>query len=228
MPREVDLFSSVRLFFESLGYTGDGEVGSVDGIFVKGGNLIGVEIKDKMSLDLLLQGVKLLGVVDEVYIGIRKPKYRGKQSEVKALLSRLGIGLMHIGLSCEVVLEPNRNPLKLKKHSRSMLLKELNSRYIKGQDGGISKGERMTSYRQDCYRIAYIMDKYQVKKLREIKELLKSKDCYEGKVSSIMQKNYYGWFERTGRGEYMLSDKFRNEDYKYKSLKDKLEEAWNV
>jgi hypothetical protein len=69
---ETDLYRPVKQFLEAQGYAVKGEIGPCDVVAVRGDEspLI-VELKERLSLSLVLQAVNRLTVSDAVYVAFR-------------------------------------------------------------------------------------------------------------------------------------------------------------
>jgi hypothetical protein len=106
MPAEVDLYAPVKALLEGQGYAVKGEVLRCDVVGVRGDEPpVVVELKQRFSLDLVLQGVDRLAMTDRVYLAVGAlPKRR---REVRALCRRLGLGLIAVvGDRARVLLDP--------------------------------------------------------------------------------------------------------------------------
>jgi hypothetical protein len=69
---ETDLYRPVKQFLEAQGYAVKGEIGPCDVVAVRGGEApVVVELKERLSLSLILQAVDRLTVSDTVYVAFR-------------------------------------------------------------------------------------------------------------------------------------------------------------
>ena len=66
---------------------------------------------------------------------------------------------------------------------------------------GGKRGKKMTLYKEKVIKIANVLLENPVLSPRQIKDFTQIEE-----VSSILQKNYYGWFMKFGRGLYGLSE----------------------
>ena len=75
MP-EADLYGPIKRFLEAQGYEVKGEIGPCDVMAVRGdeGPVV-VELKEQLSLALLLQAVDRLRMTDAVYVAFRIGKH---------------------------------------------------------------------------------------------------------------------------------------------------------
>ena len=71
---ERDLYPPVKALLESLGFTVRGEVNGCDVVAVRGDDLVIVELKRAVNLELLLQAVDRLRLTDAVYLAVEAPR----------------------------------------------------------------------------------------------------------------------------------------------------------
>jgi len=206
--RETELYEPIKIYLESIGYAVKAEVGAVDVFAMKHEQSIAIELKTQINLKLIYQAVERQKVCDDVYIAIPKSAMKSHQNSYRSfmlLLRRLSIGLIvvHDNIA-EVMLDPsdynlsaskNRNK---KKHAK--LIKEFSHRKNDLNIGG-TKGQRFTAYREKAILIAQTLS-LGVLSPKTIKQITKVEE-----TASILQKNYYGWFERVSRGQYTLTEK---------------------
>ncbi|RSK29138.1 hypothetical protein EJF36_20870 [Bacillus sp. HMF5848] len=220
--QEVDLYKPIQRYFSQEGYDVYGEVHDCDMVAVKGEEVLIIELKLNLSVDLLVQAVKRQQLTDDVYIAIPKPKYnlRSKRwRDVCHLCRRLELGLIVVAFSgnrktVDVIFPPKSfSRVKSKGHNkrrRKSLIKEIAGRSADYNIGGSNKTKIMTAYKENCIQIACYLEHFgelSPKALRVIGT--------GDKTSSILAKNFYGWFERVKRGIYTLSDKGKREIQEY-------------
>ena len=91
---EEDLYEPIKLFLEAQGYEVKGEIGACDIVAVRDDETpVVVELKERLTLALVLQAVDRLSVSDTVYIAYRVGKghsasWRSRKKAVKQKLSR--------------------------------------------------------------------------------------------------------------------------------------------
>ena len=197
-----------KAFLELQGYEVKAEVKGCDVVAVRGDEApVIVELKQGLTIALLLQGVDRQSITDFVYVAVeRKPSAafrRGLKDAVK-LCRRLGLGLMSVRLAggvVEVHCDPAPyQPRKMPKR-RSALLGEFHRRSGDPNIGGQVGKKLMTAYRQDALRIAaHLLTEGQGRPaaMRDALDV--------PKAAAILQDNHYGWFYRVERGVYALSD----------------------
>lgn len=205
---EVDLYPPIKAFLESQGYTVKGEIGRCDVVAVRGDEVpVVVELKERLTLALVLQAVDRLVLTDSVYLafrvgGGRSGSWRARRKQVLGLLRRLGIGLLTVSEEGDVaaVLDPGPYRPRPSKRRRTRLLKEFTERAGDPERGGSASGPRLTAYRQDAIRCARELGTSGTLKLSVLRER-----TGVTRAGPIMRDNHYGWFERARTGYYTLT-----------------------
>ncbi|KAF0092628.1 MAG: Uncharacterized protein FD141_812 [Fusobacteria bacterium] len=212
--KETNLYEGVKKYFESLGFLVRAEVKDIDVCAIKEDLLIGVELKNNLTVDLLVQGTLRQKVCDLVYIAVPRPKRFKKNREFSNtlhLLRRLELGLLFVDVDkgmAEEILEPAYFNLDKARSAlvnrRKALLKEIKGRSLSLNQGGSSRTRLMTAYREESLKaVAILLEKGSVAP-KDLKEL--------GLKSTILRDNYYGWFKKIARGTYVLDD-CKSDDY---------------
>ena len=200
MPLESDLYPPVKALLEGQGYVVKGEVGRCDVVAVRGDDPpVIVELKRAFSLGLLLQGVDRLALTDTVYLAVgRIPK---QAREIRKLCRRLGLGLMVVtGQRAEVLVDPQPYAPRKNKDKVSRLLGEHARRVGDPNLGGSSTRVPMiTAYRQEAVRCAELLRDGPMR----LTDMRANADVPN--AAKILQRDYYGWFERVARGTYALT-----------------------
>jgi hypothetical protein len=123
---------------------------------------------------------------------------------VRKLCRRLGLGLMTVaagrrGARVDVLLDPAPYAPRKDKRRLGLLLGEHARRQGDPNRGGSTRVPLMTAYRQEALRCA--------EALRDgpstVAALRLGADA--PRAGKILLDNVYGWFERVGRGTYMLT-----------------------
>ena len=211
---EVELYGPIKRFLEGQGYIVKGEIGACDIVAVRGDEApVVVELKERLSLALLLQAVDRLTISDAVYIAFRIGKgrsasWRSRTKHVKSLLRRLGLGLLTVSARGNVmpVLDPAPYRPRCNGPRRERLLKEFAERVGDPEAGGSASRQRLTAYRQDALRCARELADAGVLKLSGIRER-----AGVPRAGPILRDNHYGWFDRVKTGHYALSPKGRRD-----------------
>jgi hypothetical protein len=215
---EVDLYKPIQTYFVNLGYEVYGEVNHCDLTAVKGDELIIVELKLNLTIQLLIQATKRQRLSEQVYIAIPKPKYNlfsKKWKDICYLIRRLELGLIIVsfdnhGAQMEVKITPSSfdriKSMQRSKKKRETLLSEINGRHDDYNVGGSHKTKIMTAYKESCIHIACCLEQLGPLSPKALRQLGTGK-----KTQSILNKNYYGWYERIERGTYVISEAGKKE-----------------
>lgn len=202
-PLEADLYPVVESFFSTQGYTVKGEVCGCDLVAVKGDTIVVAELKLTFNIKLLYQAVRRLMITDKVYAVIFKPKTRQKMSYwqmMKSLSRRLNIGLLVVdGDKVISIAEPAPFAGKILPRHKNKVLREFEGRRVSKNTGGITGKKLQTAYLESAIHISVLLKKHKELKTTELVEMGASE-----KASKILYHNHYGWFQKTGRGQYRL------------------------
>lgn len=215
MVQETDLYAPVKRFFEADGYEVKSEIQGCDVVASKpGAPVVIIELKLAFSLELVMQGIDRQKVSDDVYLAIPRPdtptkrrNWRTRHRSVLKLCRRLGFGLILVNLGSsqareiEVLLDPAPYQPRKSKHHQTRLKKEFLTRSGDPNTGGVSKRKIITAYRQDAIRCAKVLEEARELAVADIRAI-----TGVAKAGAILQKNHYGWFERSARGVYRLTD----------------------
>ncbi len=206
--RETDLYGPVKGLFEAQGYEVKGEIGAADVVAVRGDEEpVVVELKLRFSLALFHQAVARLTMCDLVYIAVEFPQGPTAKRALRdnvSLCRRIGLGLItvrardrHIEVHCDPAdRQPPRSPGR-----RARLLREFARRRGDPNDGGATRHGLVTGYRQDALRCAVYLAEYGASRGAAV-----ARDTGVRMATRIMSDNHYGWFERSGRGVYTISE----------------------
>ncbi len=224
--KEADLYKPIQKYFVREGYEVYGEVKDCDIAVVREDELLIIELKLNLSVDLLIQATKRQRLSDLVYIAIPKPKKykpRSKRwTDICQLVRRLELGLILVSLSgnrnkTEIIFDPKpfnrRKNLGHNKRKRDAILKEIDGRSADFNIGGSNRTKIITAYRENCIQIACYLEH-----TGELSPKLLGQMGTGIKTSSILTKNYYGWFDRLRRGVYVISEKGKQEVKEYPDL----------
>lgn len=214
---EEDLYEPVREFLVKQGYEVQAEINHCDIAAVKDGQLVIVELKRNLSVELLVQAVKRQKMTDLVYLAVPKPKRlvnTSRWTDIYHLIRRLELGLIFVSIKkagsyIEVPIHPlpfDRKKSKRKNTgTKALLLAEMGARHGSYNTGGSTGKKLMTAYRESSIYIACCLAKFGPLSPKKLQELGADKK----KTSSILQKNFYNWFYRVKTGLYDLTDEGR-------------------
>ncbi|WP_374056170.1 DUF2161 domain-containing phosphodiesterase [Rossellomorea sp. FM04394] len=222
--KESDLYQPIQKHFHKQGYQVNGEVNDCDVTAFKEDELVIVELKLSLNVELLIQATKRQRLTDLVYIAIPKPKRpRSKRwNDVCHLVRRLELGLITVSFTTKTpkldfVIHPETfdrsKSMKNSKRKRAALVKEIEGRSADYNVGGSNKTKIMTAYKENCIQIACYLEKHGPMSPRNLTKLGTG-----AKTPSILQKNYYRWFERVKRGVYQITEQGKSELEKYPEL----------
>jgi hypothetical protein len=210
--RETALYAPVKEFLEARGYKVKGEVWGCDLVARRGDEPpIIVELKLRLSLALVLQGIDRLALTERVYLAVPRPRSRQRRGHglapdapaIRRLCRRLGLGLLLIGGSrrVEILEEPVPYRPRPAKARLLRLKDEFDRRIGDANVGGTAGVPLVTSYRQDALRCARVLALGGPMRLAALRSAAEVPGA-----ARILQRNVYGWFTRLQRGTYALSD----------------------
>ena len=161
------------------------------------------ELKLSFNLELILQGVERAAVSDEVWLAARlstQGKGREGDARFRNLCRRLGFGLLGVSSSgrVDVLLSPDAPMPRRNLKKRSRIVTEYNKRQGDPTAGGSTRQPIMTAYRQQALACASAMMPGP-QRTRDLKKAIPD-------APKILQDNFYGWFVRTERGIYDLTE----------------------
>lgn len=222
---EVDLYKPIQNYFIQLDYEVYGEVNHCDLIAVKENELIIVELKLNLSVELLIQATKRQRLSENVYIAIPKPNYSlysKKWKNICYLIRRLELGLIIVSFQkskgqVEIKITPShfdrKKSMQMSRNERERLFDEIKGRNGDHNIGGSHKTKIMTAYKEICINIACCFEIFGPLSPKALRNFGTGK-----KTLSILNKNYYGWFTRIKRGTYCISEIGKKEIKEYPQL----------
>jgi hypothetical protein len=209
---ETDLYQPLHDYLVNLGYLVQAEVNHCDIVATKAAEVVIIEMKSSFNATLLIQATQRQRLSDSVYLAIPRPKtgrFSRHWKDLCHLVRRLELGLLLVDLRAvpakvEVILHPE--PFNREKSRRSgkpktvRLLTEIRERHGNYNTGGSSKQKIMTAYKENSLQIACYLKRYGPLAPRQLQALGTG-----DKTGSILQKNYYHWFERVTKGVYQIT-----------------------
>jgi len=200
MAPESDLYAPVKAFLEGQGYVVKGEVRGCDVVGVRGAEPpVVVELKRSFGLGLVLQGIDRFALTDRVYLATGA--WPRRLRDVKKLCRRLGLGLLVVDRRVEVVLDPVPYSPRQNRRRATLLLGEHARRIGDPNRGGATTRMPMvTAYRQEALRCAALLAAQGTMTLAAMRAAADVPNA-----GKILQKDYYGWFQRIDRGTYALT-----------------------
>lgn len=217
VQHETELYAPLKAFFEARGYVIRSEVRHCDlvGIHPDQEEPLIVELKKTFNLSLLLQGLERQKLSSEVYLAVernrpKKGAHNQKWNEITLLCRKLGLGLITVtryktkSPFIEVLCSPGDKVFvpapKVVKTRAARLLHEFHERSGDYNVGGSHGKKLVTAYRERALRVASALRDGGIMAPREVRA-----SSGVGTAADILQRNYYGWFDRVARGRYTLT-----------------------
>jgi hypothetical protein len=205
--KETDLYPPVKNHLESQGYKVNSEVKHCDVTATRDDELIVVELKTRFNATLLIQAADRQRAADAVYVALPHPSDIGVVKHWKGmchLLKRLEIGLILVhflksGPRVEIAFHPAPYRRTTQKKRRAVIIREIRERSGDYNTGGTTRTKLVTAYREDAIHIACLLDGAAGLTPAELK-----RRGAGDRTQSILNKNYYGWFDKVERGVYRL------------------------
>jgi len=211
---EIDLYKPIKEYFTKQGYAVNAEVMDCDVTALKDDELVIIELKLTLSIELLIQASKRQRLTEKVYIAIPKPSYNLRSKKWKGichLMRRLELGLITVSFNeknvhMNVVVEPEPfdrdRSMRHSRKRRTKLVEEITGRLGDYNVGGSHNTKLMTVYKENCIQIACYLEHYGPLSAKNLRELGTGEKTY-----SILYDNHYSWFEKIERGIYSISEK---------------------
>ncbi|TCT13825.1 hypothetical protein EDC18_10861 [Natranaerovirga pectinivora] len=221
--KEIDLYKPVKEYFINKGYDVKSEVLDCDVIAIKGNKVVVIEMKLRLNLELILQGIDRQKLSEDVYVAVPKNYRTLKTKKWKRtinLLKRLDIGLILVSFknkTCyveELITPQNNSGIRVRSRNIAKLKKEFECRSGDNNVGGSNHSKIVTAYREQALHIAYILEKKGPLSIKALKEL----GTDYKKTGSILQKNYYNWFDKVDRGVYSINERGLKELKSYENV----------
>ena len=221
--KETDLYPHVKKWLEDGGYAVHAEVEDCDVAARRGDDLILIEIKRAITLDLLLQLTRRQEAADSVYAAVPAPAGRNARWRgLTRLLQRLGAGLLLVHVESalpgvELAFHPIPQGRRKSVRKTRAILDEMAGRSIDLNLGGSNRRKRMTAYREQALAVAVCLDRTGRASPKQLRGM-----GAPPKAGAILRDNHYGWFERKERGVYDVTAAGRRAVVEYASLAARL------
>ncbi|MCB1691498.1 MAG: hypothetical protein KDI19_01970 [Pseudomonadales bacterium] len=208
--RETDLYAPVKVHFEAMGFEVRSEVRGCDVVAQRGDELVLVELKTTANMKLLAQATARQELGGPVYVAIAEPNKKGAHYRgIVRVLKRLNLGLLLVrasplGESVREILTPGNPGLQSttrRKRERQAVVREASKRSGDYNAGGMTRVPVATVYRETAILIACHLEARGPLSPKTLRELGTGPQ-----TAAILQRNYYGWFERISRGVYRVND----------------------
>ncbi|SCZ78865.1 DUF2161 family putative PD-(D/E)XK-type phosphodiesterase [Acidaminobacter hydrogenoformans] len=222
---ERELYEPLKQYLEVQGFDVRSEVRSCDIVAKKNDLIYIIEMKRHLSFDLLAQAVERLSYADAVYVSIPKPN-NFKQDKIwkskLKVLKQLGLGLLLVSktgssyLVEEALIPESLKAVRTSSKKRVALEKEFNNRSMDLNIAGSSGVPLVTAYREAALYIAFLIREHGALDTKALKGL----GAHPKKTTSILNANYYGWFEKAENKVYCLTEAGEESLTAYKPLVD--------
>ncbi|MDO4799560.1 MAG: DUF2161 family putative PD-(D/E)XK-type phosphodiesterase [Bacillota bacterium] len=237
--KETDLYPYIKQWLLDRSCVVQAEVKDIDvaALYRAEGDeelFIAVELKTRVSLELLLQAVDRLDVADLVYIAVPWSGNEERIEQVKKLCRRLGIGMLAVNLRsvapvAEELVAPKNNGIRLTEGEalppdaastlrthrskgntrasklRNAAIREFLKRKSDVNIGGSRGTKLMTAYREESLYLLHLLD-------QGAETTKQIKTCGIKGSGRILSANYYGWFTmrtKDGTKHYGISPQGR-------------------
>jgi len=205
--READLYPPLKAHLEAQGYEVKAEIGACDILARRGAEPpVVVEMKLRLTLNLVLQAVARQTVFAHVYIAVPRGRdWRARSRDVLRLCRRLGLGLITLRPGSPPLVETHLDPgpyrPRLNGAKAERLLREFERRQGDPNTGGsAASAGRVTAYRQDALRCAEFLSRAGAARGAAV-----AAGSGVALATRMMARNHHGWFERVERGVYALT-----------------------
>ncbi len=213
VSREEELYNPIKKYYERLGYTVKSEVLHCDlvAIHPESEDTIIVEMKKTFNLALLLQGVERLRLNGHVVLAVERNRKKSgahnqRFGDLTELCRMLGLGFMTVTFYktkppvIELLCQPGDPPQRgARRKKQAQLLTEFRERSGDYNVGGSTGRKLVTAYREKALRCAYALHISGPLAPREVAAI-----TGYSLSGQTLRSNYYGWFDRIGRGKYSL------------------------
>lgn len=199
------------------------EVGHCDVAAQRDGELVLIEMKRSVTLDLLVQAVRRQEAHASVYAAVPAPPVMDKRWRERARLFRLlELGLLLVYLKpsverVEVMFHPMPANRQKRKATTRAILKEMAGRSSSLNQGGSNRRKLVTAYREQALALAVAL----AATGPTSPKALRACGCTD-RAGVILRGNVYGWFEHLSPGVYGLSPAGRRALSDYPGLVEAL------
>jgi hypothetical protein len=211
---ETELYPALRDWFTERGFVVRGEVNHADLVARREDETIIVEMKTKLTMHLLAQGLARRRLSPTVYLAVERPQKMRRGSpyaDFKAVVKELGLGLFVVSFDggfahVQEVFPPKKKKTEPRKtkallRSKSRLDKEFTGRSGDWNPGGSTRTPLVTAYREAAIRVAACFIAHGPLSPKALRELGSPET-----VQAVVSRDYYGWFRKVETGVYDLRE----------------------
>lgn len=193
-----------------------------------------LELKTRLSLDLILQGSERQALSPSVYLVVPLAGSRARlrnRARVLRLLGRLELGLITVrvlrsGTRVEVLRHPVPTQRRSRPRRRAAIIREVDGRYAElNRAGQTSDRHHFSAYRQRAVVAAQLLAGAGP---RGASPADLRRQGAPADVQRILSANHYGWFERIARGRYRLAAAGQQALEGYGELREQIISGWEA
>ncbi len=205
--KEFEMFPMLKNYFEIQGYKINAEVKGCDLTASKDDELIIVEMKTSLNITLLYQAMDRKKLTPNVYIAVPKPKRKlhTNINKMKNILTKLQIGLLIVDVVAKDVFcycTPETDNTKINYKKKAKLIKEIGSRNVDENVGGVNKTKILTGYKEKGISLCCALNIEGIANTKTLRE----KYGFENDATTYLNANFFGWFDKVDRATYTLSN----------------------
>ncbi|MBP1993441.1 DUF2161 domain-containing phosphodiesterase [Paenibacillus eucommiae] len=209
---ETELYAPIKSFLERQGYVVRAEVKHCDLVAIRGDEPpVIIELKKSFTIPLLVQGLERMKLTEQVYVAFELPAkgrapHRLRWDDISRLCRMLGLGVITVQFFqrkaplVDIVCEPTPYTPRSNKRAALRIVNEFRERSGDYNIGGSTRQKLMTAYREKALHCVYLIKQHGPLSPKSLRELTGN-----SAVNGLLQKNYYRWFERKGRGIYDIT-----------------------
>ncbi len=205
---ESDLHDPIRDYLVIQGYVVQGEVKNCDMVARKGDDLVVVELKKRLSIELLVQACDRQRITDSVYVAIPAPVSNAARASWQGrmtLLRKLELGLITVNFrAAPPTVSVEFHPLPFRQHRvsrrRRAVLREVVGRSGEHNKGGSVRRRIVTAFRERSIHVACCLARFGPMSPKQVRSL----DTGPKTLSVLRSQFNRDWFERIDRGVYAL------------------------
>ncbi len=207
IQKEVEMYEPVKKKLEQMGCTVRSEIKDCDIVAMRGEEMIIVEMKKSFNITVVYQAMDRRSITPNVYVAIPRPSSLREKSTrmMLRLLNELGIGLITVGnnsmRNVDIWVEP-KSSIRVNKKRTGIVKAEFEQRTEDRNIGGSTGKKLVTAYTEASVLALCHMEIYDKMRISDIKKF-----GYPEKMKNALHSNAFGWFERSGRYDYGMSEK---------------------
>jgi len=213
---ETQLYEPVRRYWSEAGYEVRGEVSGCDVLARLGEEMVAIELKTSLNLEVILQATQRQKLCSQAWIAVPRNNRilrTRRWQQLMHLLRRLELGLLLVDLNhqpprveaAQIALPFDRSQSYARNRGQAKKLRqEFERRHGDRNTGGATRTQLMTVYREQVLLVAALLSRNEPASAAQLRRFGAPEKAY-----AMIYRNYYGWFERCGTGHYQLTESGR-------------------